>query len=100
MTAGKPFLRFQTGWKRSGDRSRPPTKPGTSALPAAGIVWTVVGFDKLTRRGSSVQPGQPVWTYLWNSAITADHRFVAGLLNEREPKWVVRGSWLIGRAAQ
>lgn len=78
VTAGRPFLRFQTGWTRAGNRGRPPAAPETSALPAgATISWTTKA--KTTR----LNPSGMEWWYLWNGALSADHRFVVGLLNHR-----------------
>jgi|GEM_PF-3498570 len=83
VVAGKPFLRFQTGWTRAGNHNWPPGVPETSALPSgAQICWST-----LTQRGSTRVPAQ--WHELSGGALTADHRFAVGYYSHGS-KYAVR----------
>lgn len=69
VVAGKPFLRFQTGWTHESNHNRPPVVPETSALSSgAGVRWPTT-----PRRGSYREVHD-----LSNGALTADHRFAVG----------------------
>lgn len=72
VTAGKPFLCFQTGWSRVGALNRPPAEPGTSALRASIQIGARNSFDR--RRRSQFG----YWSHLFGDALTADHRFAVG----------------------
>jgi hypothetical protein len=75
VTAGQPFLRFQTGWTTAGPLNRPPTAPTTSALSSVLAVSAVVDA-----RG---------WYHLNNAALTADHRFAVGRVQLTEAQFQV-----------
>src|SRR5688572_9045996 len=68
VTAGRPFLRFQTGWTRAGSVNRPPIAPGTLPL----------------RRGCSLSSidytSHPLHYHraVSDAGLTADHRFAVG----------------------
>jgi hypothetical protein len=68
VTAGRPFLKFQTGWTHAGGVNRPPTTPETSALP----------------RGSSISSTNYAQLPLYHhravsdAGLSADHRFAVG----------------------
>jgi hypothetical protein len=77
VTAGRPFLRFQTGWTRTGDFNRPPDAPVTSALQLV----TALHQKPLTPRGKLIPPNYPRPKRpfrMFNCALSADHRYAAG----------------------
>jgi len=71
VTTGMPFMRFQTGWTRVGDRNRPPDTPATSALQRIAQIAAIDGFD---RRARVTAPSG--WRFLSGGALTAAHRFL------------------------
>lgn len=82
VTAGRPFMRFQSGWTRTGDRNRPPAAPETSALPLANTLGALGSFDRrrarLQRHPFPPFRREPEWGYVVGGALTADHRFAVG----------------------
>jgi hypothetical protein len=74
VAAGRPFLRFQTGWARSGALNRPPDAPGTSALPRAATITVTAGVHPAARGLAPL----PRWLVLGACALSADHRLAVG----------------------
>src|SRR4051812_25292636 len=46
VAAGRQFLKFQSGWTRTGGRLTLPVAPGTSALPRVTMIGAAEGFDR------------------------------------------------------
>jgi hypothetical protein len=67
VTAGRPFLKFQTGWARAGGVSRPPTAPETSPL-SRGCSLSSTNYTARSPHRLSVS----------DAGLTADHRFAVG----------------------
>jgi hypothetical protein len=92
VIAGRPFLRFQTGWTRAGELNRPPAAPETSALPLASMIGAAWAFDRRqTHRYLVSLPFRraPDWVYLVGGALTADHRFAVGRVADNSSRFVV-----------
>lgn len=68
VTAGRPFLKFQTGWTRAGNVNRPPTAPETSPL-SRGCSLSSVRYT---------QQGPRYLFSVSDAGLTADHRFAVG----------------------
>ena len=86
VTAGRPWVPFQTGWTRDGTLNRPPATPNTLALPSAlqpdgAFAMVTIGavvFDRWGRaRGTAVTTSEFAF---FTAALSADHRFAVGRL--------------------
>jgi hypothetical protein len=86
VTAGRPFLRFQTGWTRAGNINRPPVVPETSPLHSA----ATVSWDAPAARRLLISPPPVERVYLTAGALTADHRFAVGRLGHGDQRYAVR----------
>ena len=80
VTAGKPFLRFQTGWTRSGNLNRPPAENTTSALHHAAAVYQFGETRHISAHPRRYGQAPPDQFALYDCALTADHRFAVGRL--------------------
>ncbi len=87
VMAGRPFIRFQTGWKRLGGVNRPPAEPGTLPLqmignPAGWVILSQFGTDIF-----KVTHPLPLWHWTMpDCALSANHRFAVGHL--RTERWL------------
>jgi hypothetical protein len=86
VTAGRPFLRFQTGWTRAGNINCPPVVPETSPLHSG----AVVSWDTPPARRLLIFPPPMERVFLIASALTADHRFAVGRLSHGDMRYAVR----------
>jgi hypothetical protein len=73
VATGRPFLGFQTGWTRSGERNHPPPAPDTSGLRGGGSIIVNTGVSPRWLR----PPGVPS-VHLDSPALSADHRIAVG----------------------
>ncbi len=78
VTAGRPFMRFQTGWTRVGTVNRPPAEPVTSAIPTVAALYQFGETPDplaVSRIGRKLPAGHFA---MYDCALTADHRFAVG----------------------
>lgn len=79
VTAGRPFLKFQTGWTRRGGVSLPPAMPETAPLPRGCSLSTVSYTQRPPRHFFSAS----------GASLTADHRFAVGRSTDNYAQLIV-----------